>query len=271
MADRKLQEIEFHNLLRQDTPQQRWSKEGEDRLKKNPLWTNFKYYSVERQSIDVVEEFLQARVPGKRVLDYCCGSGVDTVKMAKMGAAEVCGIDISDVGIEHGRNAARQEGVEDRAKFFVMDAENMEFPDNYFDIIKIYGCLHHLDMAKAFSELSRVLKPEGTAIATEALGHNPLIQLYRVMTPRLRTPWEKDHLVQRRNLAQARHYFGSVHPTFFHLFTLGAVPFRKTPLFLPMLAFLETVDSVVLKWSFVKYQAWQVVFTMGKPNKQAAR
>lgn len=268
MEDRKLQEIQFHNILREHAPQQRWSKENEESLRDKPLWSNFKYYSVERKSIDLVERFLQIRVPGKCVLDYCCGNGEDTVKMAKMGAAEACGIDISDVGIEHGRNYARQEGVEDRAKFFFMDAENTDFPDEHFDVIKIYGCLHHLDMPKAFCELSRVLKPDGVAIATEALGHNPIIHLYRKMTPQLRTPWEVDHLVQKKNLIEARQYFDEVHETFFHLFTLIAVPFRKTPLFGPVLALCEAVDSVLLKLPFIKYQAWQVVFTLGKPTLQ---
>jgi len=268
MGDRKQQEIDFHNKLREGAAQQRWSVEEEKRLEDNPLWSNFKFYSVERKSIDLVENSLKAWVPGKRVLDYCCGNGDDTVKMAKMGAAEVCGIDISDVGIEHGRNHAREEGVQGRAKFFVMDAENMEFPDNHFDVIKIYGCLHHLDLSKALPELSRVMKPDGIAIATEALGHNPIIHLYRKMTPDLRTPWEVGHLLKKKDLVQARQYFGEVNPTFFHLLTLGAIPLRRTPLFLPALRLLEALDSVLLKLPFIRYQAWQVVFTMAKPNKR---
>lgn len=266
---RKQQEIDFHNMLREDAPQQRWTVEEEDRLRENPLWSNFRYYSIERKSIDLVENFLQARVPGRRVLDYCCGNGDDTVKLAKMGAAQVCGIDISDVGLDHGRNRAREEGVDNRAQFFLMDAENLDFPDNYFDVIKIYGCLHHLDLAKAYSELSRVLKPDGIAIATEALGHNPIIHLYRKKTPHLRTPWEVDHLIKKHKLIQARGYFGEVKPTFFHLLTLGAVPLRRTRLFQPALRALEALDAVLLKLPFIRYQAWQVVFTLSAPNKKS--
>lgn len=269
MEARKLQEIEFHNMLREKAPQQRWTLEDEQRLESNPLWANYKYYSAERKSVDLVEDFLRQRCPGSKVLDYCCGNGDDTVKMATFGAWEAVGIDISDVGIEHGRRRAQQEGVADRTKFFVMDAEKMGFEDDSFDVIKAYGCLHHLDLDKAFSELARVLKPGGVIICTEALGHNPLIHLYRKMTPHLRTPWEVDHLLQKKSLRKAEAWFGEVHPQFFHLATLFAVPLRRFGFFPRLLALLEAVDSVMLRLPVIKWQAWQVVFTLAQPRKKA--
>ena len=266
---RKQQEIEFHNMLREDAPQQRWSVDGERSVESNPLWSNFKYYAVERQSLDLVEDFLKRECPGKRVLDYCCGSGEDTLKLARYGAREAIGIDISEVGVEHGRRMAAEEGLSDRCRHMVMDAEKLEFPDNHFDMVKVYGCLHHLDLDKAYSELARVLKPEGVIICTEALGHNPVIHLYRKLTPKLRTPWEVDHLINRTGLRKAENYFGEVRPRFFHLATLFAVPFRKLPFFESLLGLLEGLDSVLLKLPWIKWQAWQVVFTLSKPRKAA--
>lgn len=269
MEARKREEIDFHDILREVAPQQRWSPENEERLKSDPLWTNFKYYSIERASLDFVDGLLRERCKGKRVLDYCCGSGDDTVKMAKMGATEAVGIDLSEAGLKHGRQQAIAEHVDDRTKFVVMDAEAMDFADSSFDLVKVYGCLHHVDLRKAYSELARVLAPDGYIICTEALGHNPIIHAYRRLTPKLRTAYEAEHLIKRKDLSLAREYFSEVHTRFFHLATLAAVPFRQSRLFDKLLSGLEAVDTALLRLPLVKWQAWQVVFTLSKPNRLA--
>jgi ubiquinone/menaquinone biosynthesis C-methylase UbiE len=268
MEKRKQQEIDFHDMLRDKAPQQRWSLENEEQLKADPLWVNFKYYSIERKSLDFVDAFLRERCPGKRVLDYCCGSGDDTVGMAKMGAREVVGIDLSEAGLKHGRQKAIAENVEDKTKFIAMDAEALEFEEGSFDLVKVYGCLHHLDMRRAFSELARVLKPDGSIVCTEALGHNALIQMYRKRTPKLRTEYEAEHLIKRKDLEAAREYFAEVEPTFFHLATLFAVPLRRLGFFDGILSTLQALDSVLLRFPLLKWQAWQVVFTLSKPRRE---
>jgi ubiquinone/menaquinone biosynthesis C-methylase UbiE len=46
-----------------------------------------------------------------------------------------------------------------------MDAENLLFENDSFDIIYSWGVLHHTpDMQKAIDEIYRVLKPEGKVI-----------------------------------------------------------------------------------------------------------
>jgi SAM-dependent methyltransferase len=45
-----------------------------------------------------------------------------------------------------------------------MDAENLDFPENSFDLVYSWGVLHHSpDTAKAVAEVHRVLKPGGEA------------------------------------------------------------------------------------------------------------
>jgi len=268
MEARKLEEIEFHNKLRDSNFAQRWSPEVEDRIQSDPMWSNFKYYSVEKKNLAFVTEWLQEYCRNAMVLDYCCGNGDDSIRIAKdMMVSRIVGIDISDVAIKNCKIRAEENGFEDKTEFLVMDAEHLEFADNTFDTIVIYGVLHHLKLDQAFSELARVLKPDGRIIATEALRHNPLIHLYRKRTPHLRTAWEVDHILGRSELKLAENYFGEVEKHFFDLTTLIAVLLRRTVLFSPLLTVLEGVDNVLLKMPGIQWMAWKVVFTLAKPKK----
>ena len=99
---------------------------------------NMKYYSI----VDSREKFLAnwfiRNATKKRVLDYGCGSGGSARKIAECGAAEVVGVDISEDSITNARKEIETTDLRDRCRFFVMDAENMTFEKNRFDIV--YAC-----------------------------------------------------------------------------------------------------------------------------------
>jgi SAM-dependent methyltransferase len=204
------------------------------------------------------------------VLDYCCGDGTYTIWLAEAGA-DAYGIDISPVSVQNGLVAANRRGVADRVKFFVMDAEATGFADGFFDIVVISGVLHHLDLDRAYSELARILKPEGVVIATEAIRHNPIIHRYRRRTPNLRSAWEIMHILGRPEVYAARRHFERVRALrWFHLATLLAVPFRSQPFFGALLRILEGVDVVFLRMPGLRWQAWMVVFTMERPERRSS-
>jgi ubiquinone/menaquinone biosynthesis C-methylase UbiE len=266
---RKKEEIEFHDRLRTGQHEQRWSLDNEDRLKDDPLWSNFKYYAIERHSLALMKQWILEGGQDASVLDYCCGNGEESVFLAKHGAKHVVGIDISPVSIENCRALALHDGVADRAEFQVMDAEALEFPDNSFDMIMEYGVLHHLELDRAMHELARVLKPGGCMVCTETLAHNPFIRAYRRATPHLRTAWEAEHILGRSSFDVMARHFASIERQFFHLATLAAVPLRRTPLFAPALGTLRLLDRLLLSIPGLQWQAWQVVFRLSKPVKTA--
>lgn len=143
----------------------------------------------------------------------------------------------------------------------------MGFDDNCFDIITEYGALHHLNLGRAYSEMARVLTSSGKCICTEALGHNPIIHFYRKRTPHIRTEWEIEHILRKKDIEAAKTYFNQVNILgFFHLASLAAVPFRNLTGFSVLLSLLETIDSLMLKLPFMKWQAWQIVFVLSKPK-----
>ena len=248
LEERKQKEAVFHNKIRDE-------KLKKDKFEYERLTADKKFYSITRKSKNFVNNWLLKRSKGKKALDYCCGNGEISIFLAKNGA-QVIGIDISSISIENAKKNAINEGVEKNTSFFVMDAEKLEFEKNFFDIIVCSGVLHHLDIRRAYPELARVLKPEGEIICNEPLVHNPIFQLYRKMTPHLRTKWEMEHILSKHDIKLAKEYFGKVETKFFHLATLLAVPFRNFPVFNFILGLLEKVDSLLLKLPFLKWWAW---------------
>jgi ubiquinone/menaquinone biosynthesis C-methylase UbiE len=265
LESRKLEEITFHDKLRTGHYEQRWSLEAEQAVAHDPAWVNFKYYAIEQRSIALMRRWLLEGCRHASVLDYCCGNGEESLFVAKHGARRVVGIDISPLSIQNCQARARDEGLSDIANFAVMDAEALEFPDDSFDFIMEYGVLHHLDLPKAMAELARVLTPSGRIVCTETLGHNPAIKLYRKMTPSLRTAWEVEHILTHASFDVIRRHFRKVEMHFFHLATLGAVPFRRTPVFSVVLHSLRAVDAILLRLPWVQWHAWQVVFRLSEP------
>jgi len=256
--ERKKLEAEFHNQREKD----RLELSEEEFLAK---YSNKKIYAIDRGPKDYLWKWLAKECPGKVALDYCCGLGAATVKLAELGA-EAHGIDISADEIETAQKRAAELGVDNRTTFSVMDAENMKYEDDTFDIIVCTGVLHHLDLKNAYPELARVLRPTGKVIAVEALGYNPFIQLYRRMTPHLRTAWETDHILTLKQVDQGLLFFGNAKVTFFHLFTLLAIPFQNFRIFGGLLRFLETLDKIVLKIPGIQRMAWQMIFIYSNPR-----
>lgn len=261
MEDRKLEEMEFHDQRERDArelPPEEYERK----------YSNRKWYAITERSLTYIDRWMGANVVGKTVLDYCCGLGSTSLRLAEAGAT-VYGIDISPESVETSRGNLVAAGLGDRGHFSVMDAENLEFEANKFDVIICFGVLHHLDVTRAFPELSRVLKPGGRILCGEALGYNPVIAAYRRLTPKLRTSWEADHILTMKELAIAKESFGRVEVRFFHLFGILATPFRSTPIFRSVLALLNFIDDIVLKIPGVQLMAWQMIFELREPKKNA--
>lgn len=262
LEERKLEEIEFHNQREQDRLA---APDDESFFKKYP---NKSFYAINRGPRLATKTWMERRAKGAVALDYCCGLGHTSLALAEMGA-QVHGIDISDGELETAKSRMAEAGLADRASFYQMDAEKMTFEDDFFDIIVCSGVLHHLDLDHAYPELARVLKPTGEIICIEAQGTNPLINLYRKRTPHLRTSWESEHILSVKQVRQASAYFDEVDITYFHLFTIAAIPFRKTKFFNQLLGILEAVDKMVLKIPFVGRLAWQMIFVLKHPRKKS--
>jgi SAM-dependent methyltransferase len=98
----------------------------------------------------------------KDVLEIGCGSGSHGQLLATH-AKSYTGIDITDYAVKS--TSARMQMFGLNGVVLKMDAEQMQFPDNSFDMIWSWGVIHHsADTYRILKEMNRVLKPGGCAI-----------------------------------------------------------------------------------------------------------
>jgi len=96
-----------------------------------------------------------------RILEVGCSTGYITRYIAKKFDSELIGVDLSNLLLEIAENEAKQQNLTN-VSFQNGSAENLQFPDNYFDIV--YGeAITALvpDPIKVINEYHRVLKPGG--------------------------------------------------------------------------------------------------------------
>jgi ubiquinone/menaquinone biosynthesis C-methylase UbiE len=203
------------------------------------------FYLIENQYLQI----LSNQCEGKKILEYGCGEGSSAYILAQKKGL-VTGIDISDYAISQAQKKAQEMNLD--IFFMHMNAE---------------GIIHHLDIHKSYSEISRVLKSDGKAVFMEPLGHNFLINWYRKRTPSLRT--EDEHPLLKSDLKLLNTYFTNTRYHFFFFSSLVAILFRKTKMFKPLLITFHSFDRFVF-WllPFLKWQAWFVLMEFSEPKKE---
>jgi ubiquinone/menaquinone biosynthesis C-methylase UbiE len=152
---------------------------------------------------------------GRYVLDLGCGAGESSVYFARHGARCVAG-DSSQGMLATAGRLAKLHGVNIECQ--VIDAMQIGFDSNVFDIVYAANVLHHVDVECALREIHRVLKPGGVAGIWDPLKHNPVINIYRRMATKVRT--DDEHPLDIKVVEQAKQIFSKVEYDCFWLATL---------------------------------------------------
>ena len=95
---------------------------------------------------------------GQKVLDIGTGTGVLPRNMYKYGANWI-GTDISENQIEQAKKLASDNGMD--IEFYACPAEDVEYPDNTFDVITICQCIWYLNAEVISEKYAKMLKPDG--------------------------------------------------------------------------------------------------------------
>jgi len=224
-----------------------------------------RFYKITQSIKQEYGQFIEQKCKNQRVVEYGCGTGSYAFSLANNGAKLVTGIDISPVAIEIVQQQAQKEGVNKNISFEVMNAEELKFNESSIDLICGTGILHHLDLKKSMNSIVKVLKNEGIAVFVEPLGHNILINLFRSLTPAIRS--EDEHPLLDKDLLLLQQYFKKVEIKYFYFTALGASFFVGLPGFKFILNFLEFIDKQLFILPFLRKQAWQVIIKLSEPIK----
>ena len=126
-----------------------------DYVKPSDEWT------VETALTNYEEAFPNFRemISGKRILDYGCGDGFQSVAMAKAGAASVMGVDLALPRLGFGRDLAKEHGL-----------DNVTFgdkADGEFDFVTTLNAVEHfVKPEENLREMMASLAPGGKILAT---------------------------------------------------------------------------------------------------------
>jgi len=113
--------------------------------------------------------------PGLRALDVCCGTGDIAFELAARGA-EVIGLDFSEAMLAVART--RKSKVQtlksnvskagSRVAFLRGDAQQIPFPEGFFDIVTVgYGLRNLASWETGLREMQRVTKPGGRLLVLD--------------------------------------------------------------------------------------------------------
>jgi len=104
------------------------------------------------------------------VLDVGCGVGATACYLAKKYGCCVVGIDFHESMIARSNERAQKEGVVDRVKFRVADAQDLPFEDTLFDVVIGESVLTFIkDKQRVVGECARVTRPGGCVGLNEEL------------------------------------------------------------------------------------------------------
>ena len=181
-------------------------------------WVEKFVLSLNPQMPSLTDKILTSlgQVNGKSICEIGCGGGGLTRELAIRGAY----VWASDISVEAVKLARKinEEFIPKQVNVDEMDACNLLYNNESFDLVVGISVLHHINIDKATMEINRILKPGGKAVFIEPLAHNPISNLWRKLSPSARTPDERP--VSYSELLKIGNQFSSMRRQEFALLTL---------------------------------------------------
>ncbi len=204
--------------------------------------------------------YLKNNAKNSEILDYGCGVGPTIEKVIKYNPKKIIGIDISEVSIDKARKKAEELKI--NASYRVDNCEKTSFDDNSFNIVYGTGILHHLQLEKCIDEIHRILRSNGSLVFIEPLATNPIINLYRKLTPKARS--QDEHPLVYKDFKYINNKFINKKIKYYGFLTLMFFPFYKSPKNSKLFKLLSTCDQFLFKFKFFQLFAWSVLITAKK-------
>ncbi|MDR7208249.1 bifunctional demethylmenaquinone methyltransferase/2-methoxy-6-polyprenyl-1,4-benzoquinol methylase UbiE [Flavobacterium piscis] len=104
----------------------------------------------------------------KIILDIATGTGDLAILMSKTNAEKIIGLDISAGMLEVGKKKIEEKKLSNIIELVLADSEKIPYEDNHFDAITVgFGVRNFENLEKGFTEILRVLKPNGVFVILE--------------------------------------------------------------------------------------------------------
>lgn len=97
-------------------------------------------------------------IAGQNILDIGTGTGVLPRNMYRYGG-NWTGTDISENQIHYARQLTAKDNM--NISFITMPAEQLDFPENTFDVVTACQCFWYFNHETLMPRLSRIMKPDG--------------------------------------------------------------------------------------------------------------
>jgi SAM-dependent methyltransferase len=152
-----------------------------------------------------LEHWFIERYLGKRrvarAIGIGCGVASFELGLMRLGAVEQYDLyDVSQVALDTAMETARTLGLAERVHIFRQDVNHEILAPNTYDLVTFISSLHHIaDLDGVLRRVNEALTPQGLLFANEYVGpdrfaypeHDSAFakRLYRVLDPRLRSPW----------------------------------------------------------------------------------
>ena len=116
----------------------------------------------------------------KNALDIATGTADIAINLGSIYDCKVVGVDISEQMLSVGRKKITKMKLDEVIRLETGDAENLNFKDNYFDLVTIgFGVRNFQDLEKGLRESFRVLNKKGTLIILEtSVPENRIMKLF---------------------------------------------------------------------------------------------
>ncbi|PAF51484.1 hypothetical protein BKH43_01880 [Helicobacter sp. 13S00401-1] len=158
------------------------------------------------------EELIKANVPikeGMKVLDCGCGPGFFSILLCKLGC-KVTSVDYSDDMLQRARVNTEDYLSDNKPEFFKMDAQNLDFKDESFDLVISRNLTWNLpNPPKAYEEWLRVLKKGGTLLVFDGnwylhLSDEEQKQKYEATKAKLESLGLENHMTKTKDGVDTR-------------------------------------------------------------------
>ncbi|MDP6377122.1 MAG: class I SAM-dependent methyltransferase [Pseudomonadales bacterium] len=108
-----------------------------------------------------------------RILDIGCGTGSQTLALARLTGGRITAVDISQAFLDTLARRAKNLGVASQVSTLRCSMDALDLPDDEFDLVWCEGAIYNVGFKRGLRALRRFLKPGGFLAVTELVWFTP--------------------------------------------------------------------------------------------------